>query len=717
MSHRPKPIFGVYLIFFLLWAHPILIALQEETIEQSPYARAIKAIHHFVNQQMAFDKTPGLSVAFLKDDFTWTQGFGYSDLENMVPAKPQSSYRTASITKTFTATAVLQLVEAGKMSLDAEIQTYVPYFPRKKWPITIRQLLGHLGGIPHYVDREEELHIKDHKNTREAIAIFRDFDLIAEPGTKFHYSSYGYNLLGAAIEEASGQPYGQYIKEHIFDPLGMADTRMDDPVALIPHRVNGYRLMNGEVVNSEYVDMSSRFAAGGTRSTVVDLLKYARGIIDGKLLRPETWRLMFSPMATRDGILTGKGLCWGIFPWKGHFQISHGGSQQATRTYIVVFPLEKFALAVASNMENFDRELYIQKIAECILEENLDTPNYVSDEQEESLYNACEQAFSYGLSQYHWHNGPISPNTNDIKKAFSYFNQNVSLPALRRNPDSTKNKISLGIHPTVDQAFTEVGSFMASVLDNALGREKLRSYHKTGPIAFFSDYAQLTQNLPSSNQAYKLSNRLTELLFQWEKDLEKVYTDGMSNFSIPFDVDFGELQLNLKQAFSGLSLYPDLHQPMIRIAQYHLQNDDPQKSQLFLNLAKELYPNRADPWASLAALHLWTGNGEEAKRCFKKTFAKNPDHPGISVGRFRGLIRSLLNAHKSDQLPILAEIATELHPSSWELFRDLGDTFIRTGQKQFALQYYKKALKLNPRFKEGQQKIKILERELKKWNP
>jgi CubicO group peptidase (beta-lactamase class C family)/predicted negative regulator of RcsB-dependent stress response len=653
-------------------------------------------------------------VGFLKDDFTWTEGFGYADLENRVPAKPQSSYRMASITKTFTATAVLQLVEAGKMTLDAEIQTYVPYFPRKEWPITIRLLLGHLGGIPHYVDREEELHIKEHKNTRESIAIFQDFDLIAEPGTKYHYSSYGYNLLGAAIEEASGLPYGQYVKEHIFDPLGMADTRMDDPTALILHRVDGYRRLNGEVVNSEYVDMSSRFAAGGTRSTVVDLLKYARGIIDEKLLREETWRLMFEPMATIAGILTGKGLGWSISPWKGHFQISHGGSQQETRTHILVFPLEKFALAVASNMENFDRELYIKKIAECILEENLDTPIYVSDEREESLYNACEQAFSYGLSQYYWHNGPLTQNTDEIKKAFAYFNQNVTLESLRRNPKAARSKISLGIHPTAQRAFTKVGSFMAYVLEKNLGREKLRGYHKTGPIAFFRDYAQLTNNMPPSNQPYKLSKRFTELLSDWEKDWEKVYTYDMPHLSIPFDVDFETLRLDLKQSFSGSSLYPDLHQAMIQVAQYHLQNENPQKSQLFLNLAAELYPNRADHWASLAALHLWTGNGKEAKRCFKKTFAKKPDHPGISSYRFRELARQLLNAQKFDQLPVLAEIATEFHPSSWELLRDLGDIFFQIGQREVAFRFYKKALKLNPEFKKGQQKIKVLEKELKK---
>ncbi len=714
MTHRFKLVSITFLTFLCLWSVPSLSTLQTEASDQSPYALIIQAIEKFAREQMAIDKTPGFSVGFLKDDFTWTHAFGYADLENMVPAKPQSSYRMASITKTFTAIAVLQLVEEGKMDLDAEIQTYVPYFPQKKWPITIRQLLGHLGGIPHYVNRETELHIKDNKNTKEAIAIFQDHDLVAEPGTKYHYSSYGYNLLGAAIEQVSGQSYGQYIKEHIFDPLGMKDSRMDDPAVLITHRVRGYRLMNGTLTNSEYVDMSSRFAAGGTRSTVVDLLKYARGIMEGKLLRQETWRLMFKPVAIREGILTGRGLCWDVSPWKGHFQVSHGGSQQETRTFLLIFPLEKFAIALASNLESFDRELYARRIAGIILEEDLDTPTYVSDEQEEILYAACEHVFSYGLSQYYWHNSPITQDLNDIKHAFSYFNRNVNIAALRRDPESARSKISSGIHPAAEQAFTKVGSFMASVLEKALGREKLRSYHKTGPVVFFNDYAQLTHTWDSSHSGIKLSNRFTELLSRWEKVWGNIYTEDIKHFSIPYDADLEKLHLKLKQSFSGASLYPDFHQDMIRIAEYHVQNDELQKAFLLLNIAIDLYPNRIDPLASLASLHLLTGNKQEARRFFKKTFAKNPKHPGVSIGRFQSMTHYLINAEKHDQLPILAEIATELHPKSWELFGHFGDSLLLIGRKELALECYKRALKLNPKLSNIQKNIDNLEREIKK---
>ena len=155
--------------------------------EASRFSDAIREFEKFAAERMEQDRTPGLSIAFMKDDFVWAQGFGFADLENKVPAKAESSYRLASVTKTITAFAALKLVEEGKINLDAEVQFYVPYFPKKKWPVTIRQLLGHLSGISHYKNDAVEGHIKEPKDTREALAIFQDFDLFAEPGTRYNY--------------------------------------------------------------------------------------------------------------------------------------------------------------------------------------------------------------------------------------------------------------------------------------------------------------------------------------------------------------------------------------------------------------------------------------------------------------------------------------------------------------------------------------------------
>ena len=339
------------------------------------YAEKLRAFEEFVREQMEKNKVPGLTVGFVKDDYVWVKGFGYADVENKVPAKAESSYRLASVQKSMTAVAILQLVEQGKVNLDAEVQAYVPYFPKKKFPITVRQLLYHLGGIPHYVNRDAEQHIKVHKTTREAIAIFENFDLVAEPGTKFSYSSYGYNLLGAVIEGASGQSYADYMREHVWGPLGMSDTRMDDPLDLIPDRVRGYQLIDGALKNSEFIDVSSRFAAGGTRGTVLDLLKFMRGLNDRKLLSQASVDLMYAPTKTRDGSISGfpktagYAMGWNLVPQKSGLVVINDGGQQETRTFILNFPEKKFALAVAQNLERDDDGAIIFRLYELVLDE------------------------------------------------------------------------------------------------------------------------------------------------------------------------------------------------------------------------------------------------------------------------------------------------------------------------------------------------------------
>ncbi|HEV3486048.1 MAG TPA: alpha/beta fold hydrolase, partial [Vicinamibacterales bacterium] len=263
-----------------------------------------------------------------------------------------SVFRLASVQKSMTAVAVLQLAEQGKLDLDADIQTYVPYYPRKPHRITARQLLSHLGGVPHYVHRDVEQHIKTHKTTREAVEIFANFDLIAEPGTRYSYSSYGYNLLGAAIEGASGMPYGEYMTRYVWRPAGMPDTRMDDPEELIPNRVRGYRRVDGQLKNSEFIDVSSRFAAGGTRGTVPDLLRFLRAILNHTLLSAKTTELMLTPARTRSGEEIPYALGWQIPPIENRGRIVfNDGGQQETRTNFFLDPASDFGMALAMNLE------------------------------------------------------------------------------------------------------------------------------------------------------------------------------------------------------------------------------------------------------------------------------------------------------------------------------------------------------------------------------
>ena len=711
MKKQFKSVFIV--ILFVLWT--AFSSILSGAVEpQSSYSEAIKEFEKFVEEQMTLDNAPGLSVGFKKGDFIWTKGFGFSDLENKVPAKPENSYRLASITKTITAIAVLQLVEAGKIDLDAEVQTYVPYFPKKKWPVTVRLLLGHIGGISHYKNYDVEGHIKVHKNTKEALAIFQDFDLVAEPGTKYNYSSYGFNLLGAVIEEASGQSYGAYIKKHIFDPLGMENSRMDDPEDLISNRVSGYRLIKSEVKNSEFVNVSSRFAGGGTRSTVVDLLRYTKGIIEGKLLKRQTWKLVFTSMATREGRFTGYGMGWGVRPWQGHFRVSHGGSQPETRTHLLIFPEENFSIAVASNLEGLNLTPYVRRLAELVLEEDLDSLAYVSDTAEQVIYDNCAQVFSYGMSSLDWHGTHISKDETELAEAFSYFNKYVDKKSLKKDFKETKKKIEEGLHPASKQALIKVGSFMAYALKESLGEEKLQIYYQSGPLAFFSDYIKISKNWPSSRKNYKFPKSFAKLISGWEKDWTVTYTDYVRNLLITVNTDFDELGSKLKRTFSGVDLYPDFSRDMERAGYYHLWKDEIQNSFKIFNLNRELYPNSPLALSNLAGAYIWTANVDEARKLFKKAFALNPDHPSVSLNEFRYLGRRLENAKKMKEIFALAEIALELYPKNAELHKEVADIYLEAGQNEKAGIFYKKALELDPKLEEAKRKLEELGKEKKK---
>jgi len=320
----------------------------------SPSARtkSLADYEQFVNLWIAEKHVPSVTIGFFKNGDVWIRSFGYADIENHTPATGDSMYRFASVQKSMTAVAVLQLAEAGKLDLVADIRRYVPYFAAKAHVITPRLLLSHLSGLPHYVNRETEQHITAHKTTREAVAIFEKFDLLFEPGTRYQYSSYGYNLLGAAIENVANQPYAAYMREHVWLPANMPSTRMDDPLDLIPNRVRGYQFIDGELKNSEFVDVSSRFAAGGTRGTVKDLLNFMRALNDGKLLSSRMRELMYSQAITKTGEAVPYALGWQIPPFANRGAIvTNDGGQQETRTFILNDPKHNFGMALAMNVE------------------------------------------------------------------------------------------------------------------------------------------------------------------------------------------------------------------------------------------------------------------------------------------------------------------------------------------------------------------------------
>lgn len=701
---------GFAVIFFFLVAaaaNPGSACPRQEEA-RPPCAEAIQDYERFVAERMAYDRIPGLSVGFIKDDFPWARGFGWADVENNVPAKAESAYRLASITKTVTAVAVLALVEEGKIDLDAPIQKYVPYFPRKKWPVTIRQLLGHIGGISHYKNDDAESHIKEPKNTREALAIFQDFNLIAEPGTRYHYSTYGYNLLGAAIEGATGRPYGEFVKTRIFDPLEMSDTRLDHPLAIIPNRVRGYQIAGGEIKNSEYVDISSRFAGGGLRSTVPDLLKFARGIIDRKLLQEATWRQMFVPMVLRSGFQTGYGMGWRVEPWNGHFIINHGGSQPETRTHLVIFPEDTFALAIACNLEDINLKPYIRGLIDAVLDEDVDVRVYATDRAKASICEAIHQVFSHGLSAYERAPASLSMSRDDLKEAFDYFTACTNEAALRRDYQGTKKKIRAGIHPVSQQAFTRIGSYMAQALDEERGRDELSLYRRRGPFAFFNDFITLADASPKRHPHFRAEFK--ESVTAWTGDWEKTYGDDIRRVVITPGTDFGELLSRLRDAFAGATVYPDFTPDLEEAARYYLEKGEVARNIMILSLGRNIYPGSPVLAASFAFTRFRLGDIESGRQLLKEAHGLDPLDDIFQPRSFIASMRRLMEVNKLAEAEALGLMGAEFNPEDPDLPTALGELSLRMGQKDKGVEYLKKALKIDPDFEKAITRLKSIKK-------
>ena len=320
----------------------------------------IDAVEKLLIAKMAADEIPGLSVAIVQDGkLAWANGYGLSDVENSVRATSTTAYRTASIGKSMTATAIMQLVEHGKIDLAEPIQNYCPSFPAKRWPVTTRHLLTHTSGIRHYGgsrNEQELFNTRHYDSVIEALEIFRDDPLEFEPGTRFQYTSFGYNVLGCVVEGASGERFLEYMRSHVFEPAAMQATRDDDPAAIIARRANGYiHTEKGELRNSRRVDMSSKMPAGGFITTAEDLARFAAALIDHRLVRGETLEAMRTAPTLRNGELTTYGLGWRVSDpedlWYGEREMLHGGGTPQVSGILYLLPERRFAVALLMNLE------------------------------------------------------------------------------------------------------------------------------------------------------------------------------------------------------------------------------------------------------------------------------------------------------------------------------------------------------------------------------
>lgn len=355
----------------LFWA--AALSAQQKNLPPEKRLAIEKAVASF----MAANSVPGLSAAVVLDgEPRWSEGFGMADLENFSPATSSTLFRLGSISKPISATAVLELWERGKLDLDAPVQKYCPAFPKKEWPITTRELLGHLGGIRHYnpdgkgdIPEDSARHFS---NMQEALQVFANDPLVARPGTKFNYSTYGYTVVGCVLEGAASEKFIDYLRKNVFEPAGMEQTRDDDFFTVIPHRTRWYHKdKTGIVRNAGVLDSSYKIPGGGIISSADDMAKFEAAILADKLLKRGTRDLMWTSLKTADGKETGYGLGWGIMDKFGLHILAHTGGQQGTSTAFAVVPSRNAGVVVLCNMDDVD----VNQVAMRILRIALDLPD------------------------------------------------------------------------------------------------------------------------------------------------------------------------------------------------------------------------------------------------------------------------------------------------------------------------------------------------------
>ena len=345
-----KILLSLSLIFCISFSYAQKLDETKTVFIDNAFAKQIKDATDSINSMMIKKMVPGLSVCVSsKGKIIWAQGFGYSDVENKTPVRINTKFRVGSVSKTITAVGLGRLMDDGKISLDSPVTKYVSYWPEKKYSITIGQIGSHVAGIRHYKGKEF-LSAVHYNSVKESLDIFKDDTLNFMPGTQYSYSSYGYNLLSAAMETASGKPFLQYLQQAVFDPLKMNNTIADYNDSIIPNRTHFYDVKKNTVVNATYVDNSNKWAGGGILSTPYDLVKMGNALLLNKFLSQKSLAALWTPYVLSTGKPNVYGIGFRIEKDKaGRTYISHGGTSMGGRTYFIIYPKEEIVMAITYN--------------------------------------------------------------------------------------------------------------------------------------------------------------------------------------------------------------------------------------------------------------------------------------------------------------------------------------------------------------------------------
>jgi len=341
---------------------------------QSSNAGLKQRLESLLSSRFEATKCPGLSIAVaFHNQIVFSKALGEADVEQAVPLTTSSIQRLASLSKPITGAIIMDLVEQGKLSLDASPREYLPELPAFYKDVTIRELLDHQSGVRGYADEEDVLFSTVHYATsRDALRAMMMYPLAFSPGTKVEYSSLAFTVLGAAAEAVTGRSF-QQLSSDFFSRHGIHGFVLDDSYDVVPNRVRGYlvdRSLNlqfndGRVVGRDYLkgtdgaitnahsyDISNRYPAGGFDASAEDVLHFVIAVGSNQLLKPETLKDMWTPQRTSDGVLTVFGLGWGVSNWKGKTKmVGMNGLELSTAGFMRYLPESGAGAVLLCNAE------------------------------------------------------------------------------------------------------------------------------------------------------------------------------------------------------------------------------------------------------------------------------------------------------------------------------------------------------------------------------
>jgi CubicO group peptidase (beta-lactamase class C family) len=335
---------------------------------QTPAANA--AVTDYVKAEMQRQHIPGLALLVVKSGkIVRVEGFGLANVELQVPVKPETIFQSGSVGKQFTATAVMMLVEEGKIGLDDPLTKYFADAPPSWKEVTVRELLSHTAGFGDY---PKDFNFRKDWTEDEELKLIESIPLAYPPGTSWAYSNFGYVTLGILIHRVTGEFYGDFLQQRIFQPLGMTSTRVISEADIVPNRAAGYRLVKGELKNQEWVaPVLNTTADGSLYFSVLDLAKWNDALYTDKLLKRSSLNLMWTQVKLKNGQPNkgNYGFGWFIDERAGHRCIHHDGSWQGFQTAIDRYVDDQLTVVALANLADSNPGMITEHVAEMYLAE------------------------------------------------------------------------------------------------------------------------------------------------------------------------------------------------------------------------------------------------------------------------------------------------------------------------------------------------------------